>query len=338
MKKIFTVVLSFVFAVSFVGCKTAKNDQNNSSAPIKTDNSTPSTSTTDDTKTDIADVIYYENSLASDVLVEFKDESGNILIKNEDVSKVSAKLVADVNQYAIQLDFTKSGAQKLENATQENIGKPISIYIDGQLIISPVVYDVITDGKVLISNLSSKDEMLNLYYSLSLENPLKENDLLPLPQNPAEFIFSSGAGAWATVLKLNNDGTFTGDYHDSEMGTTADEYPNGSVYISVFSGKFTNFEKINDYSYKMTVTDVETRDKIDTEWIDQEIRYIAAAPYGIDGGTEFILYLPNTPINELPEEFLYWWPLRFQTEEKLTTLSCYGILNVATNDGFFTCP
>lgn len=176
MKKLFALILSLVFAISLIGCKTDKNDKNSNSKPVKTDDSTPLSSTTDGTKTDNGDVLYYENSPANDVLIEFKDQNNNTIIKTEDVSKVSAKLIADINQYAIQLDFTKNGAQKIETATKENVGKAISIYIDGQLIISPVVYDVITDGKVLISNLTSKDEMLNLYYSLTLQNPEKNTD------------------------------------------------------------------------------------------------------------------------------------------------------------------
>lgn len=50
--------------------------------------------------------------------------------------------------------------------------------------------------------------------------------------------FSSGAGAWGTYFYLEKDGTFTGRFHDSEMGETGDGYPNGTVYISEFSGKF----------------------------------------------------------------------------------------------------
>lgn len=160
---------------------------------------------------------------------------------------------------------------------------------------------------------------------------------LPLPQENTQFVFSSGAGAWSTSLSLNKSASFSGDFHDSEMGSMADEYPHGTVYISIFNGEFTNIEKINDYSYKMTLTRIETRDKIDKEWIDNQIRYVATTPYGLEGGTEFILYLPNTPISELSEDFLYWWPLKFEhNQTPKTTLSCYGILNAATNDGFFT--
>ena len=40
-------------------------------------------------------------------------------------------------------------------------------------------------------------------------------------QLPEEFLFASGAGAWSTVLSIGPDGSFTGEYHDADMGGTA---------------------------------------------------------------------------------------------------------------------
>ena len=40
------------------------------------------------------------------------------------------------------------------------------------------------------------------------------------------FYFSSGAGGWATELKVYADGTFEGHYYDSDMGDRGNGYPN----------------------------------------------------------------------------------------------------------------
>lgn len=159
-----------------------------------------------------------------------------------------------------------------------------------------------------------------------------------LPEGfPMEFIFSSGAGAWYTSLTLNPDGSFTGTFHDSEMGAISDEHPNGVVYISVFSGVFENIRKVNDYTYTITLSTLGTQKREGETWIEDGIHYIASAPYGLTGGTEFRLYLPQTPITDVPEYFLSWWPHRYtQHENPRDTLDCYGILNVATDDGFFS--
>jgi hypothetical protein len=160
----------------------------------------------------------------------------------------------------------------------------------------------------------------------------------PIQKEPAEFIFQSGAGGWRCVLSINRDGTFTGQYTDSEMGAIGDSYPRGTLIVCDFSGIFAEIEKINAYTYRAELFDVTTSQTPGEEWIENEIRYVAANPAGIYNEEtkqlceSFIIYLPDTPISEVPEAFLNWWPYR---GEQKTTLSCYGILNVATNDGFF---
>lgn len=166
---------------------------------------------------------------------------------------------------------------------------------------------------------------------------------LPLPKENVEFSFLSGAGAWRTIITLNRDGTFTGSYLDSEMGESGEGYPHGSAYTCTFSGKFVNIESVNAYSYKMTLTDIKTEKAVGEEWIENEIRYVASEPHGLNDPitnqlcTEFVFYLPDTPVEQVPEEFLTWWPYRYSQEsDAKTTLSCYGILNVTTEFGFFT--
>lgn len=164
-----------------------------------------------------------------------------------------------------------------------------------------------------------------------------EVEKLPLQHENMEFMFSSGAGGWRTVMYLNSDGTFSGIYTDSELGSTGEGYPNGTYYVSEFSGKFGNIKKVNDYTYSMEIADIELVNEPGEEWIDDDVLYIASDPYGIDGGKDFILYLPDAPVSEMSEEFLSWWPYRFDyNENPKTTISCYGIKNVSNDNGFFT--
>lgn len=159
---------------------------------------------------------------------------------------------------------------------------------------------------------------------------------LPLPAETVQFSFLSGAGGWSTELQLNQDGTFTGRYHDSEMGEMGEDYPYGSIYICSFAGEFADFEKLSEYAYKMNLTNLATENAVGEEWIEEEIRYVASGPFGLEEGTEFILYLPDTPVSEVPEDFLTWWPYLFEhNADSFDTLSCYGILNVKMGYGFF---
>lgn len=170
------------------------------------------------------------------------------------------------------------------------------------------------------------------------EAPSTENmNEVTLPfEGEKVFGFSSGAGAWGTELSLEADGSFKGSYHDSDMGDMGDDYPNGTVYVCIFSGKFENISKLDDYTYSMTLGDITTEEEEGTEKIEDGFRYIYSTPYGLDGGKEFLFYTPQVPLENLSEEFLSWWPGRFSEEsDTMTVLSQYGIENRETGCGFF---
>ena len=60
------------------------------------------------------------------------------------------------------------------------------------------------------------------------------------------FEFSSGVGGWGTELIMGKDGSFTGSYHDSEMGETGEEYPDGSVYGCTFHGTISDLTPVDE--------------------------------------------------------------------------------------------
>ena len=72
-----------------------------------------------------------------------------------------------------------------------------------------------------------------------------------------EFVFSSGAGGWRTFLVIEDDGSFHGQYSDSEMGSVGEDYPNGTYYLSDFTGKMSVSEKINDYTYALKIENID---------------------------------------------------------------------------------
>ena len=89
------------------------------------------------------------------------------------------------------------------------------------------------------------------------------------------FEFSSGAGAWSTYFTIEKDGSFAGNYHDSDMGDTGDGYGNGTLYYSDFSGHFTDLTKVDDTTYEMTLSDIAYQNTVgETEIIDSKIRLL----------------------------------------------------------------
>lgn len=154
-------------------------------------------------------------------------------------------------------------------------------------------------------------------------------------ENLPTFTFTSGAGGWMTHLDINSDGTFTGNYKDSDMGYIGDEYPNGTEYFCNFSGKFSVVEAVDEYTYHLHLDSIKLENEEGLEWIENGVRYITTGPYGMEDSTDFMLYLPGKPIDELSEEYLSWVGISFKDEDVMPR---YGLYNVDGEKGFYSKP
>lgn len=150
---------------------------------------------------------------------------------------------------------------------------------------------------------------------------------------PETYTFSSGVGGWATILNVKEDGTFSGEYHDSDMGDTGSGYPNGTVQICTFSGKFFTPQQIDEYTYFTKLESIETEDEPGIEYFEDGTRFITSDPYGFDNANGFLIYMPGTPIASLPEGFLSWSGIDANVRTVLPS-GYYGIYNVGGEEGF----
>lgn len=151
-----------------------------------------------------------------------------------------------------------------------------------------------------------------------------------------QFIFSSGAGGWATYLNIHEDGSFVGEYFDSDMGDTGEDYPNGIMYRCDFDGQFTQPVKVNEYTYSMTVQEINYEKEPGGEEIIDGTKYIYSDPYGLYGAEDILIYLPGAPWDELPEDFKSWTGSYGYTlsEGDDSTLPFLGLYNEAEQLGF----
>ena len=100
--------------------------------------------------------------LGEPATVEFRDESGKVLLDGSMISK--AQGYAGTNQstnkteYKVLLEFTKKGTTKFAEATAANVGKPLFIYYDGNQVSAPTVNEAITSGSAEINNMKDYDE------------------------------------------------------------------------------------------------------------------------------------------------------------------------------------
>lgn len=146
-----------------------------------------------------------------------------------------------------------------------------------------------------------------------------------------EFWFGSGAGAWRTVLTVQDDGTFEGEYLDSDM-EIGDAYPNGTQYFCSFTGEFTEPVKVDEYTYSVKIEQIKLAEEPGIEEIKDGIKFVYREPYGLDDAEEILFYLPGAPVQELPKEYRNW--MNGYGDHIDTQLPFYGLYNVNTGRGF----
>ena len=145
------------------------------------------------------------------------------------------------------------------------------------------------------------------------------------------MLFCSGVGAWGTTLTLHSDGTFAGSFSDSEMCDMGEGYPRGSCYVCAFDGAF-QITGTSAYAVTLTLKELNKVDYGADKWIEDQILYIASEAYGIEGGSTFLLYMPDTPVSKIPEEMRHW---AYDVPET-GTLGCYGLYCIETECAFFS--
>lgn len=97
--------------------------------------------------------------------LEFQDESGNVVLQGTDVKTATAKIIekeTGAKENIVELNLTKEGGKKFAEATKANIGKPINIVYDGEVISNPMVNEEITGGQAVISGNFTYEEVENL--------------------------------------------------------------------------------------------------------------------------------------------------------------------------------
>ena len=151
-----------------------------------------------------------------------------------------------------------------------------------------------------------------------------------------EFWFTSGHGGWATIMTINEDGSFSGEFFDGDLGVTGEGYPNGTMYQSNFTGQFTQPVKVNEYTYSMQISEMNYGEEFGKEEIIDGMLYCYTDAYGLEGSEEILIYLPGAPLAELPEEFRSWVDYYDLSNTTETELPFYALNNEPNQYGFYS--
>ncbi|MBQ6400803.1 MAG: hypothetical protein IJI20_00805 [Firmicutes bacterium] len=151
-----------------------------------------------------------------------------------------------------------------------------------------------------------------------------------------QFAFSSGAGGWGTTLTFGAGGSFRGKYHDSNLGETGADYPNGTEYRCVFDGVFSDPKATDDREYTLTLKEFNIG-RSSGETIRDGVLIKYSDPYGMEDlapGDTVRLLLPGYPLSKLNEEQRSWTTMA----EDGDVLKGYCLVNDKSDHVFCTGP
>ena len=186
---------------------------------------------------------------------------------------------------------------------------------------------------------STTKEQTTQSKTTSSQTPQAEKTKTSTPAQPTildtlvgnNFVFSSGSGGWGSSLSIGPNGTFSGDYHDSDMGSTGPGYPGGTISESKVSGQFTRAHQVSPTLYEVYLENLQYEKPVGSSEIKDNVKYEYTEAYGISKNTRMAIYLPGTPISSMPEELrLYSYGLIPEDSQTLPVYVIQGDM-----EGFF---
>jgi len=119
---------------------------------------------------------YEEAQKVSDWQLAFEDPFSPTQLTGRYLKKADLAFQSTTNKPEVSLEFDDEGAKIFEDLTAKNVGKPLAIYIDNQMISSPVVQEKITGGKAQITgnfNLETARQLVRNLNAGALPVPIK---------------------------------------------------------------------------------------------------------------------------------------------------------------------
>ncbi len=144
---------------------------------------------------DVTDPLEVLSLIGSPAELEFRDPTGAVILKGSNVKTATVTMYE--GKYAVAFKLDAEGTEKFAEATRNNIGKAISIYLDGNEVSAPTVNSAITAGEGVIEG------NFTLESAQALAIQIQSGALpLVLTQDKADTVSASlGDNALATSVK-----------------------------------------------------------------------------------------------------------------------------------------
>ncbi|ADU51361.1 protein-export membrane protein SecD [Thermaerobacter marianensis DSM 12885] len=146
--------------------------------------------------------------------LEFRGPDGSVVVTGDQLVAGGIQVAADqAGRPVVQLQFNPQGTEKFAEATRKFLGSPISIVLDDQVISSPKVNDVITNGRAEITGIPTFEEAQRLavalrYGALPVDLQVVENRTVSATlgadslQRSVEALIVGGAAVAAFMLVI----------------------------------------------------------------------------------------------------------------------------------------
>ncbi len=114
---------------------------------------------------DVTDPAAVLDLIGSPAKLEFLDPDGNVFMEGRHLEAAYPTL-DDSRKPAITFKLNAEGSQLFGDMTAKNIGRTITIQLDGETLMAPTVNDAIYGGSVLVTGSFSEDQAQNIALSL----------------------------------------------------------------------------------------------------------------------------------------------------------------------------
>lgn len=143
------------------------------------------------------------------------------------------------------------------------------------------------------------------------ENTLEEfQDLVgefELPfEDSLDFYLGTEDGTFANSITVKQDGSFYGSYYDLDKTLIGENYQNGTYYWNEYWGEFSDILWLDEFTFSMKMSSLATEhdEGIDRLEDDSFKSVTTLDMKGIAKETEYILFMPNTPLHMIGEDIL----------------------------------
>jgi preprotein translocase subunit SecD len=140
-------------------------------------------------------------------VLAFVDMDGEVVIDGNDIDRAGVAQNQSGVGYTVTLKLKGEGPEKFRKATAANIGNPIAILLDDEVISSPTVNDEISGGEAIITGNFTAEEAKDLSDlinggALPVKLEMKENRVVSATLGMDSLTKSAKAGMYGLLLVL----------------------------------------------------------------------------------------------------------------------------------------